>query len=187
MPQSFEKTILGSTGLNVGKLGLAASYGAPAKAFEAAFEKGCNYFYMGSGRHSAGMKKAIRNLVAQGHREQMVIAIHSYARLGVLTDYFFKRTLKSLNIDHADIMLLGWHNSPPSKMLLDKACKMKNQGLTRFIGMSGHNRALFPKMDGLDIFDVFHIRYNASHRGAETETFPLLKQEQKPGVVTYTA
>ena len=45
-------TVLGRTGLKVGRLGVAASYGAPTKAFEEAFDKGCNYFYWGSMRKS---------------------------------------------------------------------------------------------------------------------------------------
>ena len=52
---------LGRTGLKVGPLGVAASYGAPVEAFEEAFERGCNYFYWGSKRRS-GMRKAIMNL-----------------------------------------------------------------------------------------------------------------------------
>jgi hypothetical protein len=46
---AFKERILGATGLTVGPLGLAASYGAPAEAFEEAFESGCNYFYLGTG------------------------------------------------------------------------------------------------------------------------------------------
>ncbi|MCF6248967.1 MAG: hypothetical protein L3J69_16655 [Desulfobacula sp.] len=51
-------TVLFDTGLTVDRLGVASSYGAPAEAFEEVFEKGCNYFYLGSGRHRSGMKKA---------------------------------------------------------------------------------------------------------------------------------
>jgi hypothetical protein len=53
---------LGRTGLKVRRLGISSSYGAPAAAFEEAFEKGCNYFVMGSfirGR-SREMARAIR-------------------------------------------------------------------------------------------------------------------------------
>ena len=46
--QFDEKRLLGSTGIEAGPLGLASSYGAPARAFEKAFEMGCNYFYWGS-------------------------------------------------------------------------------------------------------------------------------------------
>jgi len=100
--ENFRERVLGSTGLRVGRLGLAASYGAPAKAFEEAFEKGCNYFYLGSGRHRAGMKQAIRNLSRKGRRDQLVVAIHTYARSGLLTEYLLRKNLRSLGLDQAD-------------------------------------------------------------------------------------
>ncbi len=57
-----KKQVLGKTGLIVGRLGISSSFGAPAEAFEEAFEKGCNYFVWGTfikGR-SSKMKKAIK-------------------------------------------------------------------------------------------------------------------------------
>lgn len=183
----FKRTILGDTGLNVGRLGLAASYGAPAQAFEEAFDKGCNYFYLGSGRHRSGMKTAIRNLCRQGHREKLVISIQTYARFGVMTRFLFQQALKSLKIDYADALILGWHNSRPSSRLIDFAQQMKAQGLCRFIGMSGHTRSLFPKLAQENIFDLFHIRYNPAHRGAEKDCFPLIDVRPEPGIVSYTA
>ena len=71
--------------------------------------------------------------------------------------------------------------------LLDRALKLKDKGLVKFIGISGHNRKLFPKLAQEGLFDLFHIRYNAAHRGAEKETFPYLTGEKRPGNVTYTA
>ena len=50
--------ILKRTGLKVGRLGLGAGYGAPATAYEEAFEKGCNYFYWLS--RKPGMCNAIQ-------------------------------------------------------------------------------------------------------------------------------
>jgi predicted aldo/keto reductase-like oxidoreductase len=187
MGNEFQKGMLGNTQLSVGRLGVAASYGAPAEAFEEAFEKGCNYFYLGSGRRRANMKKAIRNICAKGQRDKLIVSIHTYARFGILKEYLFKRTLRSMNIEHADILILGAHNWRPSKMLLDRALEMKEKGLFRFLGMSGHNRTFFPKIAEEGLFDLFHIRYNAAHRGAETESFPYLKGESRPGIVTYTA
>ena len=63
---AFEARELGRTGLMVGPLGMAASYGAPAEAFEEAFDRGCNYFYLGGGRRKAGMIQAIRRLCRKG-------------------------------------------------------------------------------------------------------------------------
>ncbi len=188
----FKTSVLGNTNLKAGRLGLSASYGAPASAFEDAFEKGCNYFYMGGGRKRANMKEAIRNLISRGHRDKMIISIQTYARLGLMTEFFFKQSLKSIGVDYADVMLLGWHNSTPFSMLMDFAFSMREKGLCKFIGMSGHNRSLFPQMnkkqiDGKNIFDLFHIRYNAAHRGAEKDCFPFFESASRPGIVSYTA
>ncbi|MBL7213631.1 MAG: hypothetical protein ISS61_14765 [Desulfobacteraceae bacterium] len=179
-------TILGGTGLKVGKLGVAASYGAPARAFEEAFERGCNYFYWGSKRKSS-MLQAIRNICGKRKRHELVIVIQSYSRSAVLMEVFLKKALRSLGIDHADVLLLGWHNKSPSKRLLDKALAMKKKGLFGFLGLSGHDRELFPQLAQEGIYDLFHVRYNAAHRGAEKETFPHLRGESRPGIVSYTA
>lgn len=173
---------LGQTGLSVGRLGLGAGYGAPAAAFEMAFERGCNYFYWTS--RKSGMRNAIRNICARGRRDRLVIALQSYARSATLMEVSLARALKNLALDYADIFLLGWHNKAPSQRLIERALDMKARGMVRFIGMTGHNRRLFPQMASRDLFDLFHIRYNAAHRGAETEAFPHLGSA---GVVTYTA
>ena len=55
------------------------------------------------------------------------------------------------------------------------------------MGLTGHNRGLFPRLAAGGEFDLFHVRYNAAHRGAETETFPHLQSPGAPGLVTYTA
>ena len=182
-----EKTTLGRTGLKVGRLGVAASYGAPSYAFEKAFERGCNYFYWGALRRK-GMRDAIRNICKKGNRDDLVIVIQSYSRSTLLLDAFFQKALKALAVDHADILLLGWHNKAPSHRIVDRALQMQDRGMFRFLGVSGHNRKLFPKlMEEFGIFDVFHIRYNAAHRGAETDIFPHLNPEKRPGIVAFTA
>ena len=183
----FTERILGRTGLKVGPLGVAASYGAPAAAFEEAFEKGCNYFYLGSGRHRASMRRAIRNLCRQGQRDRLVVAIQTYARFGYLTEWFFKRSLRSMGLEQADIMILGGHNRRPASGLVKRAQAMKKKGLCRFLAMSGHQRKLFPQMAATGQFDLFHVRYNAAHRGAEEEIFPQLQGHDRPGIVSYTA
>jgi hypothetical protein len=58
--------LLGRTGLKVGRLGVAAGYGAPTKAFEEAFDKGCNYFYFGSCRNSPYGMAQLATLASAG-------------------------------------------------------------------------------------------------------------------------
>jgi aryl-alcohol dehydrogenase-like predicted oxidoreductase len=186
-PMDFsEKRTLGRTGLKVGPLGVSSSFGAPAKAFEEAYERGCNYFYWGSMRKK-GMRDAIRNIKLNGERDDLVLVIQSYSRSSALLQLFFEQALKALELDHADILLLGWHNKAPSPRVLDRAMAMKEKGLFRFLGLSGHHRPLFPRLADEGVFDLFHVRYNAAHRGAEREVFPHFQDGGRPGVVTYTA
>jgi predicted aldo/keto reductase-like oxidoreductase len=181
----MEPVILGETGLQVGPLGLGAAYGAPAAAFEEAFEKGCNYFYWTS--RKSGMQTAIQHICQKGFRDRLLIAVQSYSRSAFLLENSLKRALKALCVDQADILLLGWHNKAPGKRLMDKAVSLKEKGFVRFLGMSGHKRSLFPEINQNGVFDLFHIRYNAAHRGAENETFPYLQELNNPGIVSYTA
>ncbi len=184
-----QKRILGKTGLKVSPLGIASSYGAPVKALEEAFEYGCNYFVWNSfirGR-SPRMREAIRNIVKAGKRDQLVIAMHSYGHNAILNKHFLKKSLKQLGVDYIDIMLLGYYSWQPARSVLDGALILKEKGLTRFIGMTGHKRKLFPELDKKQILDVFHIRYNAVHRGAENDVFPHLQTNNKTGIVAFTA
>ena len=183
---TFKVNELGQTGIQVGRLGVAASYGAPAAAFEEAFDHGCNYFYWGSQRRS-GMRKALNNICSSGNRDDVVILIQSYSRSAFLMEVFFIKALRAIPVDYADVLLLGWHNKRPSQRIIDKALRLKEKGLFRFLAVSGHNRSLFPVLAEQDLFDIFHVRYNAAHRGAEREIFSKLKKQTSPAIVSYTA
>ncbi len=178
---------LGRSGLVASRLGLGSSYAAPAAAYEEAFERGVNYFYWGSRRRDL-MGRAIRQL-ARCHRDSMLIVIQSYARLGALVRASTLRALRSLHLDHADVLLLGWHNSPPSPRVIDAALRLIDAGRVRHLAISGHRRAMFPSLLDDKRYAIWHVRYNAVHRGAEREIFPALTQldaPQRPGIVTYT-
>lgn len=186
MNQDFrEKRALGRTGLKVGRLGIAASYGAPTEAFEEAFDRGVNYFYWGS-RRTPAMGEAIRRIVRNGKREELVLVLQSYARYGGVLRSFFLKGLGKLGLDSADVLLLGWHNALPSSRVLDAAFKLRDEGRVKSIALSGHNRPLFPELAGDPRFGLFHVRYNAVHRGAEQEIFPKLPEGDRPGIVTFT-
>ena len=184
-----DPTILGRTGLKVGRLGISSSFGAPAQAFEEAFEKGCNYFTWGTfikGR-STEMEKAIRNIIEKGNRDNLVLSFYTYAHNNYLTKNFLIKGLKLLNIEYVDVLLLGYFSKRPPQKLIDGALKLKEEGIVRYLGLTSHKRKLFPELAKENIFDVFHIRYNAGNRGAETEIFPYIHGENRPGIVSFTA
>ena len=184
-----QPTILGRTGLTVGRLGVASGYWAPADAIELAFERGCNYFTWGTflkGR-SPHLAEAVRRIVANGQRDRLVLAMFTYAHQTFLTETFLVRGLRAVGLERADVLVLGYFSSPPSRAVLDGALRLKEKGLVRFIGLSSHNRKLFGQLRRQGVIDLFHIRYSAVNSGAEADAFPQLGGDDRPGVVAFTA
>ena len=125
---------LGRSGLSVSKLGLGSSFKAPTSAYLEAFERGVNYFYWGSIRRSQ-MGDAIRE-IARDRREKLVVMLQSYARVGPLLTHFVERGLRKLRLDHADALLLGWHNQRPSQGVIDAALSLRERGRIRHVALS---------------------------------------------------
>jgi predicted aldo/keto reductase-like oxidoreductase len=170
-------------------MGIASGYWAPAKAIEEAFERGCNYLTWGTfvKGYSPHMREALRSISAKGQRDRLVLAIFSYAHNAFLTEHFFRKGLKAAGLDYADVLVLGGFYRQPSKRVLDGALRLKEDGLVRFLGISSHKRLLLAGLLENRNFDVFHLRYNAVHRGAETDIFSCLPQTDRPGIVSFTS
>ncbi len=92
MPAFPERITLGRSGLRVSKLGLGSSFQAPTSSYLEAFERGVNYFYWGSIRRSL-MGDAIRELASR-KRDEIVVVLQSYSRVGGLLRIFVERGLR---------------------------------------------------------------------------------------------
>jgi len=182
-----QRVALGRSGLSVSKLGLGSSFKAPTSAYREAFERGVNYFYWGSVRRGA-MKRAVAE-ISVDQRDELVIVLQSYSRVGMLLELFVERGLRDLGVERVEVLLLGWHNKAPSRRVLDAALELKEKGRIGCIAISTHHRRLLPTLIDDDRYSIWHVRYNAVHRGAEREVFPSLEgreASQRPGMVTYT-
>jgi len=181
---SFDRATLGRTGFEVCRLGLASSYGAPASVVERAFDQGVNYFYWGSfrrGSFGAGLR------AIAPRRDRFLLTVQSYSRLASLIGPSLELALRRLRFDYADALLLGLWNGMPPPRILDACRKLRERGLIRYLAVSTHNRPLVPRLSSDPQFDIFHVRYNAVHRGAEREVFSKLPGVNAPGVVSFTA
>jgi aryl-alcohol dehydrogenase-like predicted oxidoreductase len=184
---SFPRRVtLGRSGLAVGPLGVSGGYGVGVGALLRAFDCGVNYFYHGS-RRNPGMTAAIRDLIAAGHRGELVVVLQSYARLPGMMERSLTRGLQELGIETADVLLLGWYNGPPRERLLERAERMRENGMFRHLAVSGHRRPAFVGHAADRRFPILHVRYNAAHTGAESDIVPHLPAERRPGLVAYTA
>lgn len=181
------RTTLGRSGLRVSKLGLGSSFKAPAASYLEAFDRGVNYFYWGSIRRSP-MAQAIREISRQ-KRDEINLVLQSYSRWDWYLERSVEGALRKLGIDYADVLLLGWHNSPPPRSVVDAALELKHRERVRQIAISSHRRTFFPTLIGDETYSIWHVRYNAVHRGAEKDVFSSLaarSETERPGVVTYT-
>jgi aryl-alcohol dehydrogenase-like predicted oxidoreductase len=181
----MEKRILGRTGLEAGRLGMAASFGVPARVVEQAFERGVNYLYWGSFRRGP-FGQALRNL--KPRRDRMVLVLQSYSRVAALMQPSVEIALRKLGFEYADVLLLGlWNHKPPPR-ILDASRRLRERGLIPNIAISTHHRPLVSSLSADPDIGIVHVRYNAVHPGAEREVFPLLAGNgNQLGMVAFTA
>jgi len=166
-------------------LGLGAAYGVPALAIEEAFERGVNYFYWGAARRGM-MAEGIRRL-AKKNRERMVVVVQNYWPWARLIPKSLTRALKELKLDYVDVLLFSTFRKRPNHRAIDMALQLKEKGLIHHLGLACHHRSLFAEVEKEKVFDIYHIRYNAVHRGAENDVFPLIPKNDGPGIVIFTA
>ncbi len=179
--------VLGKTGLLVGRIGLGSSYGVGGRDIARAYERGARLFLWGS-RRRAGFAEGLRTLAP--NREQTVIAIQSYSRVGFLVKPFVVRALRELRTDYVDVLGLAWWNDVPSRRILDAAIALRDKGIVRRLMVSCHHRPSFERFASVPECEAWMVRYNAAHPGAEREVFPLVQaaaQHERPGVVAFTA
>jgi aryl-alcohol dehydrogenase-like predicted oxidoreductase len=180
------RVVLGRSGLAVSRLGVGGSYGVSTRACLRAFDAGINYFYWGAKR-MPGMGLAIREIGRAGRRDELVLVLQTFSRSAHLAERSVARALRSLGVEQADVLLLGWHDRAPTRALLEAAAKLRERGLTRCLAISSHSRPMYREHLAGGLFDVFHVRYSAAHRGAEQDAFPHLPRAGGPGIVTFTS
>lgn len=177
---------LGQTDLVVGRLGISSGYGLGAEGLRLAYDRGQNFLHF-SHRASEGFWKSAADLAA-GDRGGVVLAVHSYARLGSLLRRRVERALARLGTDHLDLLILGYHQGKaPSRRVMRAAQEMRQAGLIRYLGMSSHDRPLLREVAQTNAYDVLMTRYNAAHRGAEGDIYEHLPDENGPGILAFTA
>lgn len=171
-------------GKRVLRLGIAGNYGLTADDARWAADQGANYWAW-----SPRMKitPALRDLL-KADRDRHVIGMYGMGGWGNQVRYSVHRALKALNTDAIDIFKLGWlgRTSRYTDSIVETLLKLKDEGKIRAIGTSIHDRVRAGKLVADSCIDLFMLRYNAKHPGAEQDVFPHLSV-RNPAVVAYTA
>jgi aryl-alcohol dehydrogenase-like predicted oxidoreductase len=140
---------------------------------------------------SPGMKaltEGLRRLIAAGHRDELILIGAAMLPFGWSVRRSFERTARSLGTDRLDVFLVAfvqgrWYITGRTWSAMKQ---LKQERRVRAIGISSHKRRLAAKLAREFSVDVLMIRYNAAHRGAETEVFDELV-ESRPAIISYTA
>jgi len=170
---------------SVFRMGVAGSYGIDSSDIRWAAEHGANYWVWGRGfsKVTDGIREVIRH-----NRENHVVSLLGWGYFGWQVRRGVENALRKLGTDYLDVFKLGWlgRTSVYSKGVIDTLLKLKREKKILSIGTSIHDRKRAGRLALDSEIDLFMIRYNAKHTGAEEDIFPHLSK-RNPAVVSYTA
>ena len=155
-----------------------------------AVDRGVNYLNWCG--HPDGLSRAVAELGAM--RERVVVAFQLDATTGEGAAEELDWALEEMKTDYVDVVTYYYMESEhqwESILSEDGAHaalrKAREGGKVRMIGMTSHQRAMAARIaagEGRPL-DLLMLRYNAAHRGAERDVFPLTAPIGLP-VVAYT-
>ena len=186
-PRRFAQ--LGSVG-NVCRLGLATrgNTALDSASVLQAVERGINYLNWCG--HPDGMRDAIRALGP--HRREVHVAVQLAARTADAARRELDGYLEELGTDYVDVATYyyveyadEWSRIVGRGGAADYLERARDEGIVRAIGLTSHQRSLAADIAASGRLDLLMIRYNAAHRGAETDVFPTTTRLQMP-VVAFT-
>jgi aryl-alcohol dehydrogenase-like predicted oxidoreductase len=184
-PAEFSQTRLPVVGKTVFRMGIAGSYGLDSTDIRWAAEQGANYWVWGRG--FSKVTDGIREVIKQD-RESQVVALLGWGFFGRQVRHSVENALRELGTDYLDVFKLGWlgRTSIYSRGIIETLLKLKQEGKLLAIGTSIHDRKKAGRLVLDSEIDLFMLRYNAKHPGAEEDIFPHLAK-RNPAVVIYTA
>ena len=176
---------LGRTGLEVVRLGCGGIPMIPLPVEDgvavtrAALDAGMNYF---DNARAYGNSEEKMGRALEGRRDQVVLATKSHARSAVGALEHLETSLTELRTDHLDIWQLhdvstvgDYEQVMAPGGALEAAHKARDQGKTRFIGITSHNPECLSRAIASGEFDTVLLTYSI----AAVWTEPIMAEAQK--------
>ncbi|MBL9125568.1 MAG: aldo/keto reductase [Planctomycetaceae bacterium] len=173
------------------RLGLATRGDAQLEpeAYLRALDSGVNYFNWCGYRD--GMSAAIQRLGPR--RREVLLAAQFEARTADAARTELARLLNELRTDWIDVLTYyyvesaaEWQEITGPGGAAEYLAQARSAGQVRCLGLTSHQRELAATIAAAGEIDLLMIRYNAAHRGAERQVFPVTRPRGMP-VVAYTA
>lgn len=168
----------------VHRLGLATTHGIDEAGIRAALDLGLNYLFWTRGNLVPVLRDVVRR-----DRDKIVIATGPViGHLAFTIRRAAEKALRTIGTDYLDVFHLFWAGRLSSIRpgTLEELLRLKEEGKIRAIATSIHDRERAGRLAEDSPIDLFMLRYNAAHPGAERDVFPHLERRH-PAVVAYTA
>ena len=171
------------------RLGLATRGNThlPADSVVEAVERGVNYLNWCG--YDDGISQALPRLT----RDRVVVAIQMHAQSAREARRELEEALRDLKTEWIDVVTFyyveresEWRTIAKPGGALEVLRKAQAEGKVRMIGLTTHQREFGARLAETGALDLLMIRYNAAHRGAEQDVFPITTRLKVP-VVCYTA
>jgi predicted aldo/keto reductase-like oxidoreductase len=137
-----------------------------------------------------GLSAFIAGLGAR--RSEVAVCVQFEARTAADAREELEHILTQLHTSYIDVLTFyyveeraEWEQIIGPGGALEFCAVAQREGRLRTIGVTSHQRRLAAEMADSGLLDTLMIRYNAAHRGAETEVFPVATARGLP-VVVYT-
>jgi predicted aldo/keto reductase-like oxidoreductase len=173
------------------RLGLASRGGSGLAEADVlrALDRGVNFLnWCGT---PDGMSRALAGLGPR--RRDVVVCVQFEARTAADAERELGQILRELRSDFVDVLTFYYVEEPEEWRQITgpggalEFCRAAQRGgRIRLLGVTSHQRPLAAEMARSGLLDMLMIRYNAAHRGAETDVFPHTDRLGLP-VVTYTS
>jgi aryl-alcohol dehydrogenase-like predicted oxidoreductase len=197
MESPFLITNAAGLGRPVCRLGLA-SYGATAITPDDIFfalDHGVNFLNWAGLAEEPSNRDAYSDAIGSvgDRRKSVVVCVQFGARRAADAATELRSALAALATDYIDVLTLyyvehqgEWDEITSPGGALEYLEHAKRDGVVRRIGITSHQRKLAAQIAQSGRLDLLMIRYNAAHRGAESDVFPVTQRLGIP-VIVYTA
>ena len=172
------------------RLGLATRGGThlTMNDIHAALDRGINFL------NWCGVPDSLSAAIAGlgPRRDRVMTCVQFEARTAREAEAELRQILRELNTDYVDVLTFyyvedvsEWEQIIGPGGALEYCRTAQRDGRVRLLGLTSHQRPLAAHVARSGLIDLLMIRYNAAHRSAEQEVFPITDALGMP-VVVYT-
>jgi len=178
MAYDIPKIILGRTGLMVTRFGVGGAYCESVEEYRTALDCGVNYVDTARSYRNGEDEKVIGQAI-KGRRDELILATKTAQRNAEGARSELETSLRLLGVDYVDIYQIHHLNTQAEREqtlgpggAMEAVQKAREEGLVRFIGVTGHDWVQVQKAVETGLFDTVLCWYNCAMKEPEETVFP---------------